>query len=48
MAMLAKAQNDGSLDKRLAILSRPKLLIIDELGDVPLVFPTFRAGIFHL
>lgn len=31
VAMLAKAHNDGSHDKQLTILSRPKLLIIDEL-----------------
>ena len=30
--MLAKAHDDGLLDKQLTILARPKLLIIDELG----------------
>jgi DNA replication protein DnaC len=32
---LAKAHGDGSLDKQLTILSRPKLLIVDELGYLP-------------
>lgn len=36
VATLAKAHADGSLDKQLATLSRPKLLIIDELGYLPL------------
>ena len=36
VAMLAKAHDDGSLDKQLTQLARPKLLIIDELGFVPL------------
>lgn len=35
VAMLAKAHSDGSLHKQLTILSRPKLLIIDELGYLP-------------
>ena len=43
MATLAKAHSDGSLDKQLAILSRPKLLIIDELGYLP-----FEANAAHL
>ncbi|MCA1409435.1 ATP-binding protein [Ensifer sp. IC3342] len=34
VAMLAKAHSGGSLDKQLTILSRPKLLIIDELGSI--------------
>ncbi|MER8760472.1 ATP-binding protein, partial [Mesorhizobium sp. M0976] len=42
VAMLAKAHSDGSLDKQL-ILSRPKLLIIDELGYLP-----FEANAAHL
>ncbi|WP_352794948.1 ATP-binding protein [Mesorhizobium sp. M0243] len=36
VAMLAKAHSDSSLDKQLTILSRPKLLILDELGYLPL------------
>ena len=43
MAMLAKAHGDGTLDKQLTILSRPKLLIIDELGYLP-----FEADAAHL
>lgn len=43
VAMLAKAHADGSLDKQLATLSRPKLLIIDELGYLP-----FKANAAHL
>ncbi|SEJ80546.1 IstB-like ATP binding protein [Sinorhizobium meliloti] len=43
VAMLAKAHNHGSLDKQLTILSRPKLLIIDELGYLP-----FEANAAHL
>ena len=43
VAMLAKAHNDGTLDKQLTILSRPKLLIIDELGYLP-----FEANAAHL
>jgi DNA replication protein DnaC len=35
VAMLAKAHDDGSLEKQLTTLSRPKLLIIDELGYLP-------------
>ncbi len=34
-AMLAKAHRDGVLDKQLTILSRQKLLMIDELGYLP-------------
>ncbi|WP_281060968.1 hypothetical protein [Sinorhizobium meliloti] len=33
MAILAKTLSDGSLDKQLTALSRPKLLIIGELGS---------------
>lgn len=40
---LAKAHSDGLLDKQLTILSRPKLLIIDELGYLP-----FEANAAHL
>ena len=43
VAMLAKAHGDGALDKQLTILSRPKLLIIDELGYLP-----FEANAAHL
>lgn len=43
VAMLAKAHADGSLDKQLTTLSRPKLLIIDELGYLP-----FEANAAHL
>ncbi len=43
VAMLAKAHADGLLDKRLTTLSRPKLLIIDELGYLP-----FEANAAHL
>ncbi len=43
VAMLAKAHNDGTLDKQLTTLSRPKLLIIDELGYLP-----FEANAAHL
>jgi DNA replication protein DnaC len=43
VAMLAKAHSDGTLDKQLTILSRPKLLIIDELGYLP-----FEANAAHL
>lgn len=35
VAMLAEAHDDGSLEKQLTTLSRPKLLIIDELGYLP-------------
>ncbi|MBB4233010.1 ATP-binding protein [Rhizobium mongolense] len=41
--MLAKAHNDGTLDKQLTILSRPTLLIIDALGYLP-----FEANAAHL
>ena len=34
--MLAKAHDDGLLDKQLTILARPKLLIIDEIGYLPM------------
>lgn len=43
VAMLAKAHSDGSLDKQLTMLARPKLLIIDELGYLP-----FEANAAHL
>ena len=43
VAMLAKAHDDGLLDKQLTILARPKLLIIDELGYLP-----FEANAAHL
>ena len=43
VAMLAKAHDDGALEKQLTILSRPKLLIIDELGYLP-----FEANAAHL
>ena len=43
VAMLAKAHGDGVLDKQLTQLSRPKLLIIDELGYLP-----FEANAAHL
>jgi hypothetical protein len=43
VAMLAKAHADGLLDKQLTQLSRPKLLIIDELGYLP-----FEANAAHL
>lgn len=41
--MLAKARSDGTLDRQLTILSRPKLLIIHELGYLP-----FEAKAGHL
>jgi DNA replication protein DnaC len=44
VAMLAKAHSDGKLEKHLALLSRPKLLIIDELGYLP--FETDAAHLF--
>ncbi len=44
VAMLAKAQQDGALDKQLTILSRPRLLIVDELGYLP--FETNAAHLF--
>lgn len=43
VAMLAKAHADGLLDKQLTTLSRPKLLIIDELG-----YLHFEANAAHL
>ncbi|ESZ54498.1 hypothetical protein X727_33415 [Mesorhizobium sp. L103C119B0] len=43
VAMLAKAHGDGALEKQLTTLSRPKLLIIDELGYLP-----FEANAAHL
>jgi DNA replication protein DnaC len=43
VAGLAKAHSDRQLDKQLAILARPKLLIIDELGYLP-----FEADAAHL
>jgi DNA replication protein DnaC len=43
VALLAKAHMDGNLDKQLTLLSRPKLLIIDELGYLP-----FEADAAHL
>lgn len=43
VAMLAKAHADGSLEKQLTLLSRPKLMIIDELGYLP-----FEANAAHL
>jgi DNA replication protein DnaC len=36
VAGLAKAQSERRLDERLAALAKPKLLIIDELGYLPL------------
>ena len=39
----SKAHGDGILDKQLTILSRPKLLLIDELGYLP-----FEANAAHL
>jgi DNA replication protein DnaC len=35
VAALAKAQDEGRLDEKLLIFSRPKLLIIDEVGYLP-------------
>jgi len=43
VAMLAKAHDDGALEKQLNQLARPKLLIIDELGYLP-----FEANAAHL
>jgi len=43
VALLAKAHSDGTLDKQLTLLCRPKLLIIDELGYLP-----FEADAAHL
>ena len=52
MAMLAKVHGDGTLDKQLTILSRPKLLIIDELGYLPFEArcraPVLPAGLVAL
>ena len=36
MANLAKAQVEGRLEERLAHFAKPKLLIVDELGYLPL------------
>jgi DNA replication protein DnaC len=36
VATLAKAQADGRLDEQLTVYARPKLLIVDELGYLPL------------
>ena len=36
VAPLAKGHSEGRLDERLAHFAKPKLLIIDELGDLPL------------
>lgn len=41
--MLAKVYGDGLLGKQMTTLSRPKLLIIDELGYLP-----FEANAAHL
>jgi DNA replication protein DnaC len=43
VAMLVRAHSDSTLDRQLTILSRPKLLIIDELGHLP-----FEANAAHL
>ncbi|GJE02814.1 IS21-like element helper ATPase IstB [Methylobacterium isbiliense] len=43
VAMLAKAHQDGQLDKQLTLLARPKLLIVDEIGYLP-----FEANAAHL
>jgi DNA replication protein DnaC len=43
VAILAKAHEDGTLDRQLTLLTRPKLLIIDELGYLP-----FEAHAAHL
>jgi DNA replication protein DnaC len=43
VAILAKAHEDGTLDRQLTLLTRPKLLIIDELGYLP-----FEANAAHL
>lgn len=42
-AMLGKAHQDGELEKQFTILSRPKLLIIVEIGYLP-----FEANAAHL
>jgi len=44
VAALVKAHSDGTLEKQLATLARPKLLIIDELGYLP--FETNAAHLF--
>lgn len=36
LASLAKAQSENKLEERLRVLSQPKLLIIDEIGYLPL------------
>ncbi len=36
LANLTKAQNEGRLEERLTIYAKPKLLIVDELGYLPL------------
>src|ERR1700686_3245483 len=36
IAMLGKALAEGRLDERLKILSQPQLLIIDEIGYLPI------------
>jgi DNA replication protein DnaC len=36
IASLAKAHADGDLDERLAMYAKPKLLVVDELGYLPL------------
>jgi DNA replication protein DnaC len=43
VAQLAKAYIDGRLEERLAHYAKPKLLIIDELGDLP-----FEPNAAHL
>jgi len=43
VAVLAKAHGDGLLDRQPTQLSRPKLLILDELGH-----PPFEANAAHL
>ena len=44
VAMLAKAHYAGLLDKQLTQLSRPKLLIIDELGYLPFEADVTEVG----
>lgn len=44
IAQLAKGHNDGRLEERLAHFSKPKLLIIDELGYLP--FERHAAHLF--
>ena len=36
LTMLTKAQADGRLEERLGHFAKPKLLIVDELGYLPL------------